>query len=344
MIHLTELVFLLKKSRKSIALGVVAFIALIFILNSWNAIINALIPPKPPPETVAFGILSVYDLSDGFKPKSSVEFRLQAITGNFPVLPTKAKVFETAKKIPSFAAEESIKERARKLGFIKEPVKISGSVMEFGSSNQENKNLIYDTLTLNYVMSFKLEPSLIMTRPSSIDSSMGTASNFFESMGLDFNQYPKSKVITKTLKFENNSIVEANSLSNADLIEVAFNLTDIEELPTIFVKKGSTSIYALVANSRVIYAKEESPDVELFRFATYPLKSINQAWEELNSGKSYFNIENLNSTVDIKDVKLGYVMGSKNNQYIQPVYLFLGEGDFRAFIPAVADAWIGKEN
>lgn len=344
MIHLTELVFLLKKSRRSIASGVVAFIVLIIILNSWDRIKNALFPPPPPPETVAFGILPAYDLSDGFKPKGAIEFRLQTITGNFPKLPKNAKVFQAAKKIPSFASEESIKERANSLRFFREPVKISGSVMEFGSSNQDVKNLIYDTLTRNFVMSFKLEPSLIESKPTNVDSSIGKASSFFELMGLDFDQYPKSKIKTKTLRFENNSIVEANSLSNSELIEVSFNLTDIDELPTVFIKKGSTSIYALVANSKVVYAKKESPNVQLFSFATYPLKPVAQAWEELNSGGGYFNMENSNSTIDIKDIKLGYVMGFKNNQYLQPVYLFLSEGDFLAFIPAVANEWISKPN
>ncbi len=344
MIHLTELVFLLKKSRKSIALGVAAFISLIFILNSWTTIINTLIPPKPAPETVAFGILPVYDLSDGFKPKSSIEYRLQTITGNFPKLPRNAKVFQVAKKVPSFASEETIKVRANNLGFIKEPVKITGSVMEFGSSTAENKNLIYDTLTGNFVMSYKLEPSLIEFKPSSIDNAIGIASHFLEAMGINTDLYPKNKITTKTLRFENNNIVEANSLSNADLIEVSFNLTDIDSYPSIFAKKGSSSIFALVANSKVVYAKKETPNVELFNFSTYPLKPVAQAWEELNSGQGYFNTENSNSTIDIKDVKLGYVTGYKNNQNIQPIYLFLGEGDFVAFIPAVADAWIVKEN
>lgn len=344
MIHLTQLVFLLKKWRKSIGFGVVSFIVLIFVLNSWDRISNALFPPPPPPETVAFGILPPYDLSDGFKPKSPVEFKLQTITGNFPKLPKNAKVFQTAKRIPSFDSEESIKERAGKLGFFKEPVKITGSIMEFGSSSIETKNLIYDTLTLNYVMSFKLEPSLILAKPGNIDSSISAASNFLESMGLDTDLYPKSKITTKTLKFENNNIVEANSLSNADLIEVAFNLTDIDALPTIFIKKGSNSIFVLVANTKVVYAKKETPNVELFRFATYPLKPVARAWEELNAGNGYFNMENTNSVIDIKEIWLGYVTGFKNNQTFQPVYLFLGEKDFVAFIPAVADEWISKPN
>lgn len=342
MIHLTELVFLFKKYRKLVVLSTVAFVVFIFIVINWNAIVKAIIPVKPPPDTVAFGILPKYDLTDAIKPSNSLDFRLQTITGNFPKFTKSAKVFAVARKIPSFASEEAFKNKAVGLGFNPDPIRIDGSLMEFASSERVQKSLKGDTLTQNFIMSFKIEPQLITRKPRNIEEAQDAAISFFRVMGLDTVQFPKEKTVIKRLKFENNQIVEADSLSSADMIEVDFHFADFDKLPVVFTRKGSGPVVALVANEQVVYAKKEAPNIELFRYATYPLKPVSNAWDELKAGGGYFNVENANSTIDIKDIKLGYVIGVKNNLYIQPVYLFYGEGDFMAFVPAVSEAWTEK--
>lgn len=344
MINLTELVFFFKRYRRLVVLSFAAFVAILIIIVNWEAIIKALIPPKPPPGTVAFGMLPAYDISDGVKPKDKINFKLQTITGNFPSFPKNAKVFAVAKKIPSFAAEQSLKNKALRLRFNPEPIKIDGSIMEFASSDRVQKSLKGDTLTQRFILSFKIEPTLIVTKPRSVEGAQEVSHGFFGGMGLNRIQYPADKNIVKKLRFENNKIVEADSLSSAEMIEVDYYLTDFDKMPVVFINKGSSPVFALVANGEVVYAKKESPDIELFRFATYPLKGISQAWEELKAGKGYFNSENSSSTINVKDVKLGYVIGFRNNEYIQPAYLFLGEGDFIAFVPAVSDKWIEKTN
>lgn len=325
-----------------VVLSLIAFIVFIIIVINWEAIIKAIIPPKTPPGTVSFGLLPKYDLSDAFKPEGKISFKLQTITGNLPKFPKEAKVFATAKKIPSFAAEQAIKNKANTVGFNPEPIKIDGSLMEFESSDKTQKSLKVDILTQNFILSYKIEPGLITKRPRKIEDAQETTFEFFRFMGLDNLQFPKGKNVIKKLKFENGQIVEADSVSNAELIEVDYYFADFDNLPVVYTKKGSSPVFALVANEKVVYAKKEISNIELFRFATYPLKPISQAWDELKAGGGYFNSQNANTTINIKEVKLGYVIGLKNNLYVQPSYLFFGEGDFIAFVPAVSDTWIEK--
>lgn len=344
MVNLTHLVFFLKKSRKPIILGVTSFVILLLVMAYWKQIVRAIFPPPPPSETVAFGILAPYDITDGVKQKGKIVFRLQTITGNLPDLPKKAKVFAVAGKIPSFAAEQNIKQKARSLRFIPEPTRLTGSVMEFTGQDDSRKNLIFDTLTGNFTLSYKLEPALIEEKPTSEDEAKNIASSFFSLMELNFETLPVEKITTKKLRFEGNNIFEADSLINSDMIEVDYNFGEIDMMPAVFIKKGIAPVFSIVANKKVVYAKNSSPNFEIFKFAGYPLKTVSQAWDELNGGKGYFNSDAPSGTVDIVDIKLGYVIGTRDNKYIQPVYLFIGREGFVAFVPAVSEKWVGTAN
>lgn len=343
MIDLTHLVYFLKKSRGLIAIGIVALIILLVVVTFRKEIIDAIFPPPPPPETVAFGILPPADLTEGIKSKQGVNFRLQTVTGNLPVLPKGAKVFAVAKKIPSFAAEQAIKNKADALRFDKDNSRVLGSVLEFNGLDNKQQTLAVDMLTGNFAVDSNLNASAIRKKPTNVEVLREVSERFFRVMGLDFNQFPKEKVVFKLLKFENNRIVEANALVNADMIEFDYNFSNLDKLPTALIRKGTSHVFAIIANDEVVYARKEIPNIELFRFATYPLKSVEKAWEELKSGQGYFNIDVGDSTINIKEVHLGYVITARIDQYLQPAYLFKGEGEFIAFIPAVSDSWILKE-
>lgn len=344
MVRLTELVYLFKKSKKWIIIWLCVFIFLLLLLNFRKGIIGAIFPKKPPPETVAFGVLPKYDLSDGIKPKEGINYRLQTISGNLPEMPKNAKVFGVAQKIPSFAAEEIIKARARTLKFNVEASKVSGSLLEFPDLENKQRTLFFDILSGNFSLGSNFtDPSIAIKRPKNLEGPRVIADSLFETMGLDFVLFPKDKAVIKKLKLENGKLVEADALINTDMVQVDYYYSDFDSLPTTFVRKDTSLVFAIVENSEIVYARKEVPDIEIFKFATYPLRPIANAWEELKAGNGYFNSELDGSTFDVKDIILGYVIGTKNEEYIQPVYIFKGENNFAAYISAVSDNWVEVE-
>jgi hypothetical protein len=44
--------------------------------------------------------------------------------------------------------------------------------------------------------------------------------------------------------------------------------------------------------------------------------------------------------VVIRDITLQYYDPDTAQQFMQPVYVFTGDPDFTAYVPAVADAWL----
>ncbi len=70
--------------------------------------------------------------------------------------------------------------------------------------------------------------------------------------------------------------------------------------------------------------------------------SIEQAMENLTAG-NYWPSSDINSKdVVIRDIKLAYYEPVTLTQYVQPVYVFKGDNNFIAFVPAVLDKYIAK--
>ncbi|MBI2051778.1 hypothetical protein HYT33_03390 [Candidatus Roizmanbacteria bacterium] len=73
----------------------------------------------------------------------------------------------------------------------------------------------------------------------------------------------------------------------------------------------------------------------------YPLKTGEQAYEVLRRGEAYVvsNPENRTS-ITVKRMFLAYFDPDVYQDYLQPVYVFLGEGNFVAYVPAVSSEFL----
>lgn len=76
-------------------------------------------------------------------------------------------------------------------------------------------------------------------------------------------------------------------------------------------------------------------------FSTYPIKPVNEAFEELKAGKGTIMLEPASKDIAITNVKMGYFMTEEFPQYLQPVYIFEAE-DFQAVVPAVTNEFISQ--
>lgn len=73
--------------------------------------------------------------------------------------------------------------------------------------------------------------------------------------------------------------------------------------------------------------------------ATYPIKTAQQAFDELNAAQGYIaKADNIGSDrqININNVYLAYYMGKEYQDYLLPIVVFEGEGFF-AYIPAITD-------
>jgi enterochelin esterase-like enzyme len=74
------------------------------------------------------------------------------------------------------------------------------------------------------------------------------------------------------------------------------------------------------------------------------LKTGDQVFQDLQAGRGFL-IQGADALtgktiVNIKKLYLAYLIPGYYTPYIQPVYVFIGEDNFVAYIPAVIDAWV----
>lgn len=338
MITLTNFANFWRRASIFTVLGIGAILILFILFLFGKSIKNALFPPPPLPATVAFGKLPRTDFSDGIKVGSKLNYKIETISGDFPKLPTSAKVFAIAPSNPSFGKLEDAKRKALALGFSAE-AQIIPEGFRFVDAKDSLRVFTVNSSSGNFLYKTSLRAVL---RPKSTDEAIRAARNFFNNFNVSDKEFPDNKIETEDLKFSASDLVPAPSLANADLVRVDFWRADLDKLPILPTALGKSRVVAQVGEKGVVGAKMNVYNLERFRFATYPLKGVAKAYAELQNGQGVFNTNPDLDTFEITSINLGYVESDKTSQYLTPVYIFNGRGNLKAFVSAVDDSWISK--
>jgi hypothetical protein len=73
--------------------------------------------------------------------------------------------------------------------------------------------------------------------------------------------------------------------------------------------------------------------------ATYPLKSGEEAFEELKNGGGAIILGGNQVEAAIRKVYLAYLDTKEYQDFLQPIFVFEGDGGFVAYVAAVQDSW-----
>lgn len=83
--------------------------------------------------------------------------------------------------------------------------------------------------------------------------------------------------------------------------------------------------------------------IDLNNFGTYPIKKVDEAFEELKNGEGFIAIEPLRGNVSISKIYLAYYLSEEYTNYLQPVYVFEGSG-FASIVQAVKNEFVEKSD
>ncbi|MBI3341492.1 hypothetical protein HY024_00035 [Candidatus Curtissbacteria bacterium] len=342
MIDLTTSADFLRRSSVGIVVGILILILIIVGYMFRNDVKNTIFPQKPPPATVAFGMLPKFNLAVGYAAKNNIAYTLQTVTGDLPALSDKAKVFAIAVKEPTFGAPAQVKLRAAKLGFDGNPIDVGGQLMSFVDTRNNQRTLKINSLTGDILLesNYLSTQEVLTTRPSSIDEAKMTAEDFFHSAGLNFDDYDRKQPEVKSFRVDGSNLVEANSLATTNVIQVTYNHVAIDKMPVVYPKQKNSNVAAIVARSGVVEAKIINLNVLKNKFSTYPLKGVQKAYEDLKAGRAAFDDRFDGDSLTITSVSLGYVDSGSETAYLMPVYIFNSSTGLKVYVSAVDDSWI----
>lgn len=215
------------------------------------------------------------------------------------------------------------------------------------------RKMSIDMKNFNFNFDYVLTPDDVNLDGSNIPAEnalISQASNFLSRL----TRYPtelaqgKKNIIYLNYNAENNQIATLDSSNGANMAEVDFYRPDLNGYPMVTSTYYNSPHYVVFgfsrAGLRVVRAQVKFFEHSTDQTGLYPVKTAETAWQDLQQGRGKV----VSSTKDsgeivIKKVFLAYYDPDVYQQYLQPVYVFLSDDKFVAYVTAVTDEYLLAE-
>ncbi len=301
-------------------------------------------PQAPPPPTVSFGKLPLIVFPN--VSNKNFNYSLNTVTGALPTFPDRIKIYKMAAIPPDLLALKKAVERVNSVGFTNPELPISAKVYQWNDNGPLNRSLTMDIFSSDFSLSSSfISDPVIMSGVNLPDPNTAaiTAQSFLSGMSSFPDDIDSAKTKSLLFSINNNTLISATSVSNAQVIEIDFFQKDIDKFPIYYPKAVSSTMNVLVAGGKdqgQVVQADFSHQTISNESATYPIKTAGDAYSLLKQGQGYIASYFGSSTdISIKDVFLAYYIGEKKQDYLFPIAVFEGDNGFFAYVPVVTDGW-----
>lgn len=347
---MSSLTYTAYASRKMIKYGGSGLIAFVLLWSIASMSIKAyqLAHPKYIPPTVRYGALPKIVFPE--KQFEKKDFSFEFTNDKTPTFSDQAKVYITYRSSTKILALEEGKEIARQFNFENDPVEISEGIYEF-KNEKTNKTLIMNVLEGDFKLKYPyLEDQSILEEKNvpNKNNAIEIASSFLRSGNKYTDDLAQGEKKISYWKITDGTLKSVLAQSEANVIKVDFYRQSLDDKwDIVSPQAGEASVSILISGSdlsekQIIEANFKYANIDRESFSTYPIKTVDQAIENLKSN-NYWPLSDVSAkNVVIRDIKLAYYEPITLTQYVQPIYIFSGDNNFVAFVSAVADKYTTK--
>lgn len=368
MASLTETAHLLRRGLIFAVLLILAY----FVISFGSGFVSRMFAPGGGSQVITaevrFGKLPFLHLGGKqATPKSeATTYILETVTGDFPQTPFLLPVFPLQEQPVDILASDEAINLALNLGFPNEPKVLSPTEYLWEMADQ---TLRMNILTKNYAVNPKYEvifPKGKLTDATAIMNNAKAAIGTGRSLDTSFTD---NLISVSLLRREGTELKPAPSPLEAEVARVDFFRSvevDKQEYRLLTGHPQEALVYLLIGGGRgqPILKNFITWNYDFKRGATYPLRTLSTAWEEIKtglgtvtllSGKSgdYTKTGNLPEikTITIRQMEIAYFDEEIMQNFLQPVYVFSGQADLTSnerveitiYAPAVDPNWIVKQ-
>jgi len=348
MITLNQASYDTKEIMKWGGIIIAGLVILIVIIRMLLAAKEMIFPTPPPKPTVLFG-----QLEPQVFPKNVTDqkltYTMNTLSGYVPAFTYEAKVFPVQTATLDLLGFSRAKRAAVQAGYTNEPNKLSDTLFEwiYPDTSQLTTKLTMDTINYNYNITSDYLNSSTFTSGQGLPDQNGAiniAHNLLGKLNSATTDVDGSKTQANLLSFNNGSLTPVKKMADAQLIRVVFHQSDLDTIPIYYEDPNSSNINVLIgSNSQILEATFMHQVAVLANFSTYPLKTAQEAYDELQQGKGYIALyDGKSKNIPINNVFLAYYISSQPQKYIMPIFVFAQDDIFYAYVPAITDVWIGK--
>lgn len=333
-----------KVGRSFVKWGSITLVFLIFGRITWQAAVayyKAMNPEPPPPPTQGFGLLPQIEFPEITEEPTS--YKLEMARNRLPQFGDRAVVYFMPKKSPSLLDTDTAKTIARSYGFSAEPEKLNAGSLRWRRTQQLNITFDLELITHNfeYKTDYMSRPELILNTsvPTQFDA-VQEVKTFLETGELLPGDVATASGKVTYLKAVGGELKEAVSVSDAQFVQVDLNRANLNNKFPIYTPDGETgTIHAIlsagVSGNKIVELQRRYYPIDYIETHTYPLRSTESAWSILQSGEGYIANPGQQDMAVIREVELGYFESFEQQDYLQPIFVFKGDGGFIGYVPAI---------
>lgn len=330
-------------SRNIIKYGGVMVLLVVFLwmsITTGYKIYRATHPEYVAP-TQKYGILPAIIFPE--KEKTNKNFSFEFANDTIPKFNDQAKVYFIYRSSSSIMALENDKRTAEKFEFVEEPTEIKTGIYEFKNSAL-NKTLTMNVLNGSFKITYPYMDDQLLLNPKNMPSkneAIDIASSYLEGGDKLTEDLENGEKKVTYWKIQNGSLIAANSQSEANLARVDFYRSKLDDLEVVSENEGQASVSVLVSGSEVadkevLEVDYKDLNVDKESYSTYPLKTAQEAVEDLKAGNYWPVTDIAASQVTIRDVYLAYFEPVILTNYLQPIFVFKGDNNFTAYVSAIS--------
>lgn len=293
-------------------------------------------PPVIEKPEMKFGALPQIIFPPATVSSSNFSYTLDTTTGGLPQTPKMTKVYFIPKAGVSFLAPQKAQKLAQSFGF--DGTSVSTSSAQYKFSDGAGGELSIDTDTGNFHFQksaqIKTKTSQLPEIPVQPLPNQTNLLAIFKSFLSLNNLFPNDLSDTR-----NTVIYDNNSPSDAMTAQISLWPNDIDKLPVVtntFKDGLIKATYTRTSDAPKIIALDYVFwPIDQTTSSTYPLKTAEEAFSELQSGQGFIAVEPSKPQVSISSIYLAYFEPDTYSPYLQPIFIFEGP-DFVAEVPAIA--------
>ncbi len=327
----------------AIILAILFGIYILFTIGGF--IMNIVNPPPPIMPEQAFGELPGLKFTP---PTGNITYQINTTNGRLPILPSKMYVYRIAQPKSDLLAIQNSRIIVGNAGFTDQEIVISENVYQWTNPNfTHNPSIQYDTVTKNFTIQ-----SNYLAFPNILTNSGFPDEDRIRQHVAEF--LTTLKVNQTSLEFDPNiqyftvngpTLTPLDSIFNAKIARINLNhkpiQNELSKTPFPFVyPEPDISLTSLLisypSRSRVAILQGEvyAYTILLDDFSDYPIKTAEEAFEELKNGNGYLYNPTNKTDIQFTNVYLAYYLDKTTSEYVQPVVVFEG-ADVVAYISAV---------
>lgn len=308
----------------------IGFVILVFLgviikvgYDIWYAHYLANLPKVEEKPDLKFGALPQIQFPPTSVSTSNFSYSIDTENGNLPQMPKIMKVYFIPQATITLLSPDKANRLAQSLGFFNGPQVISQIEYHYSDNNSGLLSVNLPTGNFHFQRSASVSAS---PTPSPTPSSDKLVNDF------------KSYLAAKNLLPPNLTAGRSNVIFGQKF-EVSLWPSDFESLPIVTASAKRSLIRGILTDSASEPDKFLQVDytywpADATTFATYPVKSAEAALSDLKAGLGFVSLEPQKPQVSISKVYPAYFESENYTPYLEPVYVFEGEG-FQALVPAI---------